>query len=93
MNNKQDLLEIIEKTEYIRSLFHVVGGNGMISSKIVSDVQEFENWRAALQFQLQKLKDQNIKDQFLANTLNIINENWDGWADESYFTRCLYKLN
>lgn len=93
MNNKQDLLELIEKTEYIPSLFHVVvGGNGIPTFNQVYDVLEFENWRADLLFQLQKLQEKHIKDQFLTNTVNIINDYWDGWRDEQHFRELSSKL-
>lgn len=89
---KQDLLELIEKTEYISSLFHEVSGNGIPSFNQVYDMLEFENWRADLLFQLQKLQEKFIKDQFLSDTLNIINDFWDGWRDEQHFRELLSKL-
>lgn len=93
MNNKQDLLELIGKTECIPSLFHVVGGgNGIPTFNQVYDVLEFENWRADLQFQLQKLQEKFIEDQFLLDTLNILNDFWEGWRDEQHFRELSSKL-
>lgn len=56
---KDRLLELISKTNYTETLFHIVGGytSGLAipSSEMIGDAQEFQLWIQELKLELQAI--------------------------------------
>lgn len=54
---KDDLLCLIEKIDYIKSFFHIVGGNGIPQINVINDKAEFSEWKQELQLELEDIHD------------------------------------
>ncbi len=81
---KNDLLALVDQTDYIKSFFHVSGGNGMPSVNVIYNTVEFSAWKQEIQFELQGIYDRT-KDQFIWNLLVILSQGFNGWKDEQSF--------
>lgn len=81
---KNDLLHLIDQTDYIRSLFHLVGGNGIPRVNAIYDKVEFSTWKQEIQLELESIYDRT-KDTFIWNTLVILKQGFKGWKDERSF--------
>ncbi len=87
---KERLLELIAKTDYIESLFHVVGGAtrgvAIPSSKMIGDVQEFQLWIQELKLELQAIYARE-QDAFIKEALDDLSVRFDGWTDRRKFDK------
>ena len=68
---KDNLLELINQIDYIRSLFHLPSVKGMPQFKTISDNAEFSAWKQELQLELEAIHDRT-HDKFLWSTLVTI---------------------
>ena len=84
MNVKNDLLELVNQIEHIKSLFHISGGNGMPQFNVVHDNPEFSVWKQEVQLELQDIYDRT-RDKFIWNTLTILKQDFNGWTDQKSF--------
>ena len=81
---KNDLLELVNQIEHIKSLFHISGGNGMPQFNVVHDNPEFSVWKQEVQLELQDIYDRT-RDKFIWNTLTILKQDFNGWTDQKSF--------
>ena len=82
---KNDLLELIDQTEHIESLFHVIGGDsGFPASNVIYDIQEFNDWIQGLQFEFQSIL-VNKSHPFIEGALKLVKAEFGGWRDEKDF--------
>ena len=82
---KIDLLELIDQTENVENLFHVLGGvSGPTFSNFIYDVQEFNDWIQGLQFEFQSILE-NKPHRFVEGALKLVNAKFDGMRDETHF--------
>jgi len=81
---KNDLLELVNQIEHIKSLFHISGGNGMPQFNVVHDNPEFSVWKQEVQLELQDIYDRT-RDKFIWNTLTILEQDFNGWKDQKSF--------
>jgi predicted transcriptional regulator len=81
---RDELLELIDKIDDIKSYFHISGGNGLPQLNVIYDRPEFSRWKQELQLELQGLQDRT-KDQFIYNTLENLKQGFNGWRDERSF--------
>jgi len=81
---RNDLIELIDKIDEIKSHFQVTGGNGMPRSNVIYNKPEFSLWKQELQLELQHLYDKT-KDMFIHNILVNLKQGFNGWRDEHSF--------
>ena len=81
---KDNLLNLINQTDHIGSLFHRQNVKGMPQFNIISDNAEFSIWKQELKLELEDIHDRT-NDKFIRSTLVIINQGFDGWQDEKSF--------
>lgn len=81
---KDNLLELINQIDYIRSLFHLPSVKGMPQFKTISDNAEFSAWKQELQLELEAIHDRT-HDKFIWSTLVTIKQGFNGWHDEKSF--------
>lgn len=82
---KKDLLELIDQTENIENLFHVLGGvSGLPASNVIYDVQEFNDWIQGLQFEFQSILGTK-QHPFIEGASKLVNAKFGGWRDERQF--------
>lgn len=89
---KRDMIRLIERTDMIKSLFKLAGGDGLPQYKKIYDNQLFIEWSQELTFELQTL-DSNSNSQFIQSILNLLNDGFDGWGDEDDFSQLCGKLH
>lgn len=78
---KDDLLCLIEKIDYIKSFFHIVGGNGIPQINVINDKAEFSEWKQELQLELEDIHDRT-HDKFICSTLTLLKQGFNGWKDK-----------
>lgn len=81
---KKDLLRLIEQIEDIKLLFHIQSGVAIPTLNIINDKSEFLNWKAGIEFELQKIYSKT-KDKYIWGTLVIINQGFNSYNDEKVF--------
>jgi hypothetical protein len=81
---RNDLIELIDKIDEIKSHFQVTSGNGMPRSNVIYNKPEFSLWKQELQLELQHLYDKT-KDMFIHNILVNLKQGFNGWKDEHSF--------
>jgi hypothetical protein len=81
---KNDLMELIQKIDIIKTHFHITGGGSLPSHNVIYDTQEFSNWKQEIQLILQDIYDRT-KDKFIWGILVILDQRFNGWNDERYF--------
>ena len=81
---RNDLIELIDKIDEIKSHFHTNGGNGIPRRNEIYNKPEFSLWKQELQFELQQLYDET-KDKFIYNILVNLKQRFNGWKDEQVF--------
>lgn len=89
MSNR--LFELIELIPKIESCFHIIGGEGLPRTNVIYDIQEFQDWKQEIQFELMEILE-NKHDPFIEETLSELTQKWVGWHDESYFSSIKAKL-
>lgn len=80
---KQDLLNLIEQTNEIKSYFHSVGCEFVPYTDVIMDVPEFINWLKGIQLQLQDVYEKT-NDKFIADALEIT-QSFNSWNDQKAF--------
>lgn len=88
---KKDLIDLIDKVYEIEKLFHIVGGNGVPTVKVIHDVQSYQDWLQEVRFELQDIYDRT-NDHFIEETLNHFNKRMDGLNDKQIFAEMKGKL-
>lgn len=81
---KDDLLCLIEKIDYIKSFFHIVGGNGIPQINVINDKAEFSEWKQELQLELEDIHDRT-HDKFIWSTLTLLKHGFNGWKDKQSY--------
>jgi len=81
---KSDLLALIKQIDDIKTLFHIVGGNGIPRVNAIYDTSVFSTWKQEVQFELQDIYDRT-KDKFIWNALVNLKQGFNGWKDETAF--------
>lgn len=86
---KKRLLELIDKTEEIETLFHwtkSLPGITLISNEIIYDVQEFQIWLRELKCELQEIYDRT-RNKFIWDVINDVDVIFNGWQDRKMFNQ------
>lgn len=86
---KEQLLELIDKTDTIEKLFHrtsVAPGIAMVASETIYDVQEFRIWIQELKCELQEIHDRT-HNKFIWEVINDLSANFNGWSDRERFNK------
>lgn len=87
---KEHFLELVHQAENIRKMAHRVDLGGVLDYDfVIYDVREFINWKQKLLCELQQF---SKKDEFIKNTINIINK-INGCNDEIDFNELCGALN
>lgn len=81
---KENLLELINKTEEIEKLFHK--SSDSMPLDIIYDRQEFRLWLQETKFELRDIYDRT-KDTFVWETINDLSANFNGWSDRLMFDK------
>ena len=81
---KERLLQLIDKTDEIESLFHQ--GAGSVPILVIYDKQEFRIWLQQLKLLLQEIYDRT-HDAFIWDTINDVSANFNGWRDKTMFDK------
>lgn len=88
---KNDLLNLIEQIDDIKTHFHITGGNGIPRVNAIYDTSVFSAWKQEVQLELQAIYDRT-QDKFIWNTLVNLNQKFNGWNDEIAFNELLGSL-
>lgn len=86
---RERLLELIEQTKEIESLFHstfIPEGIAMTPGEVIYDIQDFRVWVQELKLELQMVYD-TTKNKFIWDTLNDLSVNFNGWDDRRKFNQ------
>ena len=86
---RERLLELIEQTKEIESLFHstfIPEGIAMTPGEVIYDIQDFRVWVQELKLELQMVYDKT-KNKFIWDTLNDLSVNFNGWDDRRKFNQ------
>lgn len=81
---KLDLLYWIEQIDEVKAHFHVVDSIYCTKIKKIHDRPLFSKWKQELLFELNEIYDRT-KDNYIANTLSILNTGFKGSMDEQSF--------
>lgn len=81
---KLDLLYLIEQIDEVKAHFHVVDSIYCTKIKKIHDRPLFSKWKQELLFELNEIYDRT-KDNYIANTLSILNTGFKGSMDEQSF--------
>lgn len=81
---KLDLLYLIEQIDEVEAHFHVVDSIYCTKIKKIQDRPQFSKWKQALLFELNEIYDRT-RDNYIANTLSILNTGFKGSRDEQSF--------
>lgn len=81
---KLDLLYLIEQIDEVKADFHVVDSIYCTKIKKIHDRPLFSKWKQELLFELNEIYDRT-KDNYIANTLSILNTGFKGSMDEQSF--------
>lgn len=81
---KDNLLELINKTEEIEKLFH--NSSDSMAFDIIYDRQEFLLWLQEIKLELREIHDRT-KDTFIWETINDLSANFNGWHDRQMFNK------
>lgn len=81
---KPELLYLIEQIDEIEAHFHVVDSIYCTKIKKIQDRPQFSKWKQELLFELNEIYDRT-KDNYIANTLSILNTGFKGSRDEQSF--------
>lgn len=84
--NNRGLKKILDNIDEVKKCFHLEGGNGMPEFNVLSG-DNFESWRSSIQFEMQRLN----QDQFVLEILKLTNA-FNGWQDEKIFAELCSKL-
>lgn len=89
---KDSLVTLIDQVQKIESYFHIEKGFGMNNVRIISDSDEFLQWKGEIQFELQDIYDRT-HDQYIWDTLNLVKLGFSGWNDDDSFKKLRVNLN
>ncbi len=89
--NMLRIITLIDKMDEIECLFHTVGGDGMPSVETIYDVQKFQDWRQEVNLELREIY-VRTKDQFILETISLLNREMNGWNDKRDFSELKGKL-
>lgn len=81
---KDDLLNLIKQIDEVKGHFHVVDSVYFREIKKIQDRPQFSKWKQALLFELNEVYDRT-KDNYIGNTLSILNTGFKGSKDEQSF--------
>lgn len=81
---KFDLLCLIDQIDEVKGHFHVVDSVYCTKIKKIQDRPQFSKWKQALLFELNEVYDRT-KDNYIGNTLAILNTGFKGSKDEQSF--------
>ena len=81
---KFDLLCLIDQIDEVKGHFHVVDSVYCTKIKKIQDRPQFSKWKQALLFELNEVYDRT-KDNYIGNTLSILNTGFKGSKDEQSF--------
>jgi len=81
---KNDLLCLIEQIDYIKSFFHITGGDGFPRVNEIYDKAEFSAWKQEIQLELEDIHDRT-HDKFIWSTLTLLKQGFNGWKDEQSY--------
>ena len=81
---KDDLLNLIKQIDEVKDHFHVVDSVYFTKIKKIQDRPQFSKWKQALLFELNEVYDRT-KDNYIGNTLSILNTGFKGSKDEQSF--------
>ena len=81
---KDDLLNLIKQIDEVKGHFHVVDSVYFTKIKKIQDRSQFSKWKQALLFELNEVYDRT-KDNYIGNTLSILNTGFKGSKDEQSF--------
>lgn len=81
---KDNLVELINKTEEIEKLFH--NSSDSIAFDIIYDRQAFLLWLQEIKLELREIYDRT-KDAFIWETINDVSANFNGWQDRKMFNK------
>lgn len=84
--SKEVLKEIIERSDSVKTLFHMTGGNGVPVSNTISG-QEFEEWLADI-----KALFIQVNSDSLTDTIIDLTDSFNGWSDEKNFEKLTASL-
>lgn len=88
---KLDLLYLIEQIDEVKAHFHVVDSIYCTKIKKIHDRPLFSKWKQELLFELNEIYDRT-KDNYIANTLSILNTGFKGSMDEQSFNELTRSL-
>lgn len=89
--NKPRLIDLIDQTNEIEKLFHMVGGKGIPEVSQIYDIQEFQDWIQELQYELQELLN-TCEEDYVRETLEMVSKKFNGWNDRKDFSIIKGKL-
>lgn len=75
---KQELLVLIDQIDKIRKLAHSEVGSFPLDF-VLYDVDEFVDWKQKIKFELIAIPN---PDQYIADTLNLVNAEYNGFEDK-----------
>ena len=81
---RDNLLELINQIDHIRSLFSVLNLEGVPQLKTIYDNYEFCSWKKELQLELEDVYERT-REKFIWDTLATIKLEFSGWNDEKSF--------
>lgn len=81
---KNDLLYLIEQIDYIKSFFHITGGDGFPRVNEIYDKAEFSAWKQEIQLELEDIH-ARTHDKFIWSTLTLLKQGFNGWKDEQSY--------
>lgn len=90
MSDKEELLELIAKTDEIENLFHTLPGEWSGFEEI-HDVPEYQMWIQEITIYLQAIFD-NTKDQYIWETINKCQRRMNGTDDRKIFGENVARL-
>ena len=78
---KQELLVLIDQIDEIRKLAHSEFGSFPLDF-VLYDVDEFVDWKQKIKFELIAIPN---PDQYIADTLKLVNAEYNGFEDKHLF--------
>ena len=81
---KENLLELIDKTDEIEKLFSPTKINGNSSIETIYTNQDFLYWKQALIYELTEILER-INDTYIKKTLEVLQQRMTGWDDKHVF--------
>lgn len=90
LSDKEELLNLIGKTDSISKCFHRLDGEWALF-EMIHDVPEFQNWLQEIMFLLQSIQDKKY-NQYIIDTINLCKHHWNGTDDRKKFNELSGRL-